>query len=115
MAYFHLRLVPPRPTFPHDASAKEMETMDRHADYWRSQAAAGTAIAVGPVLEGEGAWGLAVIEAEDEGAARALADADPVIRAAIGFQYRISTMPSLILRSKDAGSPQNSTFQHFRT
>ena len=115
MAYFHLRLVPPRPTFPHDASAKEMETMDRHADYWHRQAAAGTAIAVGPVFEGEGAWGMAVIEVEDERAARAVADADPVILADIGFQFRISSMPSLILRSRDAGSPQNSTIQHFRT
>ena len=99
MAYFHLRLVPPRPSFPHDATGPEMKAMDRHADYWREKAAAGTAIAVGPVFEGEGAWGMAVVEVGDAEAARSLADADPVILADIGFRFDIAPMPTLILRS----------------
>lgn len=99
MAYFHLRLVPPRPSFPHDAKEPEMKAMDRHADYWREKAAAGTAIAVGPVFEGEGAWGMAVVEVGDAEAARSLADADPVILADIGFRFDIAPMPTLILRS----------------
>ncbi|HUH49808.1 MAG TPA: YciI family protein [Mycoplana sp.] len=99
MAYFHLRLLPPRPSFPHDASEKEMEAMNRHAAYWREKAAAGTAIAVGPVFDAEGAWGMAVIEVEDEAAAQAVADNDPVILAGLGFHFRVAPMPSLILRS----------------
>lgn len=98
MAYFHLRLQPPRPSFPHDASEKEMEAMNRHADYWREKASAGTAIAVGPVFDADGAWGMAVIEVEDEAAAQAVADNDPVILAGLGFHFRVSPMPSLILR-----------------
>lgn len=99
MAYFHLRLVPPRPTFPHDGSEKEMEAMDRHASYWREKAAERTAIAVGPVFDAEGAWGMAVVEVDNEAAARAVADNDPVILADLGFHFRVSPMPSLILRS----------------
>ncbi|MCD2182394.1 YciI family protein [Rhizobium sp. GN54] len=99
MAYFHLRLVPPRPTFPHDATEPEMKAMDRHADYWRERATAGTAIAAGPVFEGEGAWGMALVEVENADAALLLADADPVILADIGFRYDIAPVPTLILRS----------------
>jgi hypothetical protein len=35
MAYFHLKLVPPRSTFPHDATSEEMAAMERHSVYWR--------------------------------------------------------------------------------
>ncbi|MDR6755533.1 uncharacterized protein YciI [Mycoplana sp. BE70] len=72
--------------------------MSRHATYWREKAAAGTAIAVGPVFEPEGAWGMAVIEVENEAAAQTVADNDPVILAGLGFHFRVSPMPSLILR-----------------
>lgn len=98
MAYFHLRLMPPRPAFPHDATEAEMEAMNRHADYWRSQAAARKAIVVGPVFASEGAWGMAVVEVVDETEAQAIADADPVILADLGFRFQIASMPTLILR-----------------
>ena len=102
MAYFHLKLVTPRSTFPHDASADEMAAMDRHAAYWRAKAEAGTAIAVGPVFSDAGAFGLAVVEVDDAAAAQALADGDPVIAAGLGFQYEIAAIPSLILRHSSA-------------
>ena len=78
------------------------------------EASTGTAIAVGPVFEGEGAWGMAVVEVGDAEAARSLADADPVILADIGFRFDIAPMPTLILRSYHAGSAtefNHSTFQ----
>jgi hypothetical protein len=40
MAYFHLRLVPPRLAFPHDATEAEMEAVNGRADNWRGQVAA---------------------------------------------------------------------------
>ncbi|MGE0283779.1 MAG: YciI family protein [Rhizobiaceae bacterium] len=98
MAYFHLRLQPPRPTFPFDGTPEEMAAMARHADYWRAQAKAGTAIAVGPVFEGEGAWGMAVIEVADDAAAREIADSDPILQASFGFRFIVSPVRSLIMR-----------------
>lgn len=93
MAYFHLKLVPPRGTFPHDATSGEMAAMERHSVYWQKQGDAGRAIAVGPVFAKDGAWGMVPDEA-----AQALADDDPVIAARLGFQFEIAAMPSLILR-----------------
>lgn len=104
MAYFHLRLVPPRPRFPHDATAEEMAAMQEHVAYWHRNAQAGTAIVVGPVFEEEGAWGMAIVEVEDQEAAKALVDRDPVMLAALGFRFDIAPMPSLILRPSVAGA-----------
>ncbi|MDL2399528.1 YciI family protein [Rhizobium mayense] len=111
MAYFHLKLVPPRPSFPHDATGEEMAAMQQHAAYWREQASAGTAIVVGPVFAADGAFGMAVLDVEDANAAKALGDADPVLLAGLGFRIEISPMPSIILRPSAAG---NSTAPHVR-
>ncbi len=102
MAYFHLRLEPPRPTFPFDGRPEEMAAMARHAEYWRELVEQGVGIAAGPVFEGEGAWGMAVIEVPDEGAARDVADQDPVVRADLGFRFIVSPIKSLILRGAQA-------------
>jgi uncharacterized protein YciI len=104
MAYFFMRLVPPRPTFPHDGTGEEMAAMKRHAEYWHQNAEGGSAVVVGPVFEGEGAWGMAVVSVEDQEAARALADADPIIRSGLGFRFEILPMPSIILRPSAAGN-----------
>lgn len=98
MAYFHLKLVAPRPSFPFDASKAENEAMNAHFDYWREQAAARVAIAVGPVFESQGPWGMAIVETDSEADAQALADADPIVLAGLGFSYVAAPIPSLILR-----------------
>jgi hypothetical protein len=107
MAYFHLKLMPPRQGFPHDATAEEMAAMQRHAAYWRQNAGTGMAIAVGPVFEKQGAWGMAIIEVADVETANAAGDADPVILAGLGFRYEVSPIPSLILRQVVAGASSN--------
>jgi uncharacterized protein YciI len=99
MAYFHMKLVPPRKTFPFDGTALEMAAMAEHAAYWRAKAAARTAIVAGPVFDPAGAYGIVIVEVDDEPAARALADADPVVQATLGFAYETTPMPSLILRA----------------
>ncbi len=103
MAYFFMRLVPPRPTFPHDGTGEEMAAMKRHAEYWHQNALVGSAIAVGPVFEGKGAFGIAVVEVADQAAAQALADADPIVTSGFGFRFDVLPMPSVILRQQ-AGS-----------
>ena len=98
MAYFLLRLTPPRPSFPLDASEAEKGLFSEHAAYWLERAAAGEAVAVGPVFEAAGAWGLALGVAAEPDRAEALGAADPVILAQAGFSYTVSPVPSLILR-----------------
>ena len=104
MAYFLLRLSPPRPTFPHDGTADEMAAMARHADYWQGLAAEGSALLAGPVFEGEGAWGLAIVDVSDETAARSLADADPAVTSGLGFRFDLFPIASLILPPPAAGN-----------
>ena len=102
MAYFFLKLIPPRPTFPHDGTGEEMAAMQRHAEYWHQNALTGSAIAVGPVFEGDGAFGIAIVEAGDQDAAQALADGDPIITSGFDFRFDILPMPSIILRPSAA-------------
>lgn len=98
MAYFLLKLAAPRPTFPFDATQAENEAMSAHFAYWHQQAAAKAAVAVGPVFDPQGPWGMAIVETDGEAGALALADADPVVQAGLGFSYTALPIPSLILR-----------------
>ena len=78
MAYLY-RLLPPRPTYHLDMSPEEAEVMDDHGGYWMDLLQQGTAVAYGPVLDPAGVWGLAIVDVEDEAAARAIVDEDPAI------------------------------------
>ncbi|UDQ89620.1 YciI family protein [Xanthobacter autotrophicus] len=98
MPHFLLRLSPPRPSFPSDASAAEMEAMGAHFAFWQAEAEVGTALAVGPVADPAGIWGMAVIEVPDEAAATGLSLRDPVIKADLGFTYAVMPILSLIER-----------------
>jgi uncharacterized protein YciI len=98
MAYFHLRLVAPRSTFPFDITESERAAMAKHADFWRGKAKDRVAIAVGPVFDPEGAFGMGVVECENLDAAQAIAKDDPVVKAQLGFRYVVSPIPSIILR-----------------
>ena len=57
------------------------------------------AVVVGPVFDPAGAYGMAVVEAADEAAAKALGDNDPVVRAGLGFAYSVASIPSIIMRA----------------
>jgi uncharacterized protein YciI len=104
MAYFHLKLVSPRPSFPHDASPEELTAMHAHSAYWRGHAEKGVAIVVGPVFSEGGAFGIAVVKVADAAAAQALADGDPVIKAGLGFRFEAAPMPSIILGTSAGGA-----------
>lgn len=73
------RLKAPRPNFALDMSDEEREIMGRHAEYWQPYVVSGQMLGFGPVLDSTGSWGLAVIEAENEGELRAFAAGDPVV------------------------------------
>ncbi len=104
MPYFFCRFVPPRTSFPGDITPEEAALMKQHGEYWRERAEQGIAIAFGPVFDPKGAWGLGVAEAADATVMRDLTDADPIVRAGIGFVFEIHPMPSLILRGAQAAT-----------
>lgn len=97
MAFFHLKLKAPRPTFPFDATEREKAAMQQHSVYWHAKAA--ERIAVEPVFDPAGAYGIAVIEVADEAAAKSLGDQDPVVQAGLGFSYAVASIPSIIMRA----------------
>jgi uncharacterized protein YciI len=92
-----LRLIPPRPTFPVDMTEHERRVMQEHVVYWTGHAQAGTVIAFGPVADPKGAWGVAIVEVDDEPTIKKLTDEDPAMRGAIGMRYEILPMPQLVL------------------
>jgi uncharacterized protein YciI len=58
---------------------EEQDVMRRHAEYWQPLVEEGRMVVFGPVLDGEGSWGLGVVEADDEDELRAFAAGDPAV------------------------------------
>jgi len=94
--FFLLRLIAPRPTFPLDMTADERAVMESHGKYLAGKLAEGTVIAFGPVMDPAGAWGMGLVRAKDEAAARALTETDPVILSNRGFRYEILPIARLV-------------------
>jgi uncharacterized protein YciI len=78
---FLYRLLPPRASFAQDMSPAEAEVMERHIGYWQDLLQRDVAVVFGPVLDPEDPWGLAVLDLEDERAARELGDQDPAVQS----------------------------------
>ena len=104
MPHFLCKLVAPRATFPGDMTSGEAELMGRHAAFWLGQAEAGTAIAVGPVADPAGFWGLAIVEAAGESRARGSFAEDPVTPDRSGFKYELYSIPQFIPRARQAAA-----------
>ncbi len=79
MSHFLCKLTPPRPTFLSDMSADEALVMRRHREYWTPRVEIGVVIAMGPVADPAGAYGVAIIEAPSRTALDAMLAADPAI------------------------------------
>lgn len=81
--YFVLKLIPPRPTFAEDMTEKERDIMKQHAAYWKEKADQGIVLVYGPVLDPKGAYGLGIIEVDDESQARTFAADDPTVKSGL--------------------------------
>jgi len=99
--HYFFKLLPPRATFPYDITAEEKQLMDEHARYFDEQFAAGRMLPYGPVMAPNGAFGLAVLEVENEGEARQFGDADPSVRAGLN-RFEIRPMRVSAARAKDS-------------
>jgi uncharacterized protein len=78
-----VRLIPPRPSFAEDITPAEGDLMEAHANYLQELFERGVCLFGGPVFDPRGVYGIAVIAAEDEAAARASASADPCVKAGL--------------------------------
>ena len=67
MAYFLVKLIPPRKTFNDDMTEDERRVMRAHVDYWLPHLNAGLVIAMGPVADPEGVWGVMIANAPSRG------------------------------------------------
>jgi uncharacterized protein YciI len=108
MPYFLCKLIPPRPTFVADMSADERAVMIAHRNYWSPHVDIGLVVAMGPVADPDGGYGVAIMDAASLEAVEALQEQDPVILAAHGFAYRNFVMPGLAARPSSPLAPVSS-------
>lgn len=97
MQHFLLKLIPPRPTFPQDMNDEEKQLMQQHAEYMKQLQTQGIALAYGPVFERKGAWGLGILEVENEESAKKLILNDPTIKAALNT-FELHPMKAVVKR-----------------
>ena len=98
MSHFLCKLTPPRPTFLSDMSADEALVMRRHREYWTPRVEIGVVIAMGPVTDPAGGYGVAIIEAPSRHALEAMLASDPAILSGSGFSYQVFSMPAIAVR-----------------
>jgi uncharacterized protein YciI len=89
---FVFRLIPPRPDFAATMSDDERAFMTAHVKYWSDLIAQGRCVAVGPVADPAGGYGLGVVLAEDFAAAEDIRDKDPALAPGSGFRTEIAPM-----------------------
>jgi uncharacterized protein YciI len=97
--HFYFKLIPPRSTFPGDASADELALMKKHADYFAGLFAAGKVLLYGPVMSPAGAFGIAILEVEGETQAREIAQSDP----SVGGLNRFEVAPMRVSLARGKG------------
>ena len=92
MNYFFYKLIPPRPSFPRDMTEAEATIMQEHFAYWLGLMKDRQVVVVGPVLDPQGTYGIAVLEVEDESIAQNIASNDPAITSLAGFRFEVHSM-----------------------
>jgi uncharacterized protein len=98
MPHYLCKLKPPRPTFLTDMTPEEARVMRGHREYWMPRVEIGAVIAMGPVADPAGAYGVAIIEAPSLTALEAMQACDPAILAECGFAYENFLMPTIAVR-----------------
>ena len=83
MAEWIYRIVPTRPEMVAAPTDGEAETVVAHFRYLVDLRDRGILILAGRTQESVDTWGITIFEADDEGAARAIVDADPAVSAGV--------------------------------
>jgi uncharacterized protein len=105
MAHFFCKLKPPRPTFITDMTEDEARLMRAHREYWTPQVETGIVVAMGPVADPAGGYGVAIVEATSEAALEAMQGGDPVIATGHGFAYENRPMLGIAVRPSQKLAP----------
>jgi uncharacterized protein len=105
MPHYFCKLRPPRPTFISDMTSDEAQVMRAHREYWTPRVETGVVIAMGPVADPTGGYGVAIIEAASEAALGAMLEADPAITAGRGFAYENWRMLGIAVRPSQPLAP----------
>ena len=99
MPHFFCKLLAPRPSFPFDMNESEKALMGEHATYWAGMCKEGAVLVYGPVMDSKCPFGMGVFEGADEAEVKRRADADPVMKANIGFKIEITPMRAITRES----------------
>ncbi len=108
MAYFFVKLIPPRPNFPLDTSEEERGVMLAHQDYWLPQVNAGIVIAMGPVSDPRGAFGVMIANVPSLRMLEDWESKDPAILSARGFVFENCPMPAIRVAPTEPLAPVSS-------
>jgi uncharacterized protein len=98
MKHFFYKLIPPRPSFAQDMTEQEAQLMQEHAVYWRGLMDQGLVVVVGVVADPTGAYGIGVVELEDDADPHVLGANDPAVKANAGFRFEMHPMPRPMVR-----------------
>ena len=98
MPHYLCKLKPPRPTFLTDMTSDEALVIRGHREYWMPRIEVGVVIAMGPVADPSGAYGVAIVEAPSLMALEAMQASDPAIMSGRGFAYENFFMPTIAVR-----------------
>ena len=81
--HFFYKLVPPRPDFHLTMNETERQAMNEHKDYWAGLIEQRKVIVYGPVFDPNGAYGMAVLDVENDEEATSLKNNDPAVSSGI--------------------------------
>ena len=76
----------------------EQKLTQEHAAYWKELADKRIAIVFGPVFDPKGAWGVGIVEVDDEADVQALSKNDPTMKSGMNFHFEVYPMPQVVLR-----------------
>jgi uncharacterized protein len=108
MPHYFCKLKPPRTTFITDMTSDETQLMRAHREYWTPRVETGVVVAMGPVADPDGDYGVAIIDAASDAALEAMQETDPVIAAGCGFTYENSRMLGIAVRPSQPLAPTTS-------
>ncbi|HLX99752.1 MAG TPA: YciI family protein [Roseiarcus sp.] len=108
MPHYLCKLKPPRTTFISDMTSDEARLMRAHREYWTPRVETGVVIAMGPVADPGGGYGVAIIEAASDAALESMQEADPAIAAGVGFAYENRRMLGIAVRPSQPLAPVTS-------
>jgi len=99
--YFVARLLGPRPDFARTLTEEEMAMMLAHVAYWRPLVEAGKVIALGPVDDPKGTYGIGIIRVDSEDELLSLQREDPAIQLGKGgMRYENAPMRRIIYQTQ---------------